>query len=865
MQPLETSDIEAIAFRLGLRPAQVARTLELLGEGNTVPYIARYLQDETEGLGERDIRGIRRLAQQFRELVERKGRLIGSLKARGKLTPELHEQISKASSQAELNDFVAAAKGDKKGPAAEALKKGLGILADAILEDRDDVVDLQAAAASYVDAERGLASVEDVLNGAEAILARRFAESYQVRRAVRTRFHDTATVVSKQAKRVSGALQRIYGTFFDFRCPLQRLEGYKALHLLRAERRRIVSVEFEVDVDGCVAAAWEQLGVSETHRQAERLRAALRRSVSEIILPQLTESARRELRERAREFLLELIERHVRTILMQPPLRGERVLGIDPGLRTGCKCVALDSDGNPQDFIIVYPHEPLRRWDEAKQKLVDFIKRHQLTVAAIGNGTGCRETEALLAEIITESLPDFRFTVVNEVGADDYAKSEAGREEFPDRQPEFRSATSVGRRLLDPLSEFVKVDPRKLCEDLVQNDMDAAQISEYVQEVIASCVNEVGADVNRANPHLLKYIAGLNLVLARKLVNWRKSHGGFQARRQLLLVDQNLNEHRFIQCAGFLRIYGGEDPIEATPIHPKHYDVAAKLLERAGALPDEVISGRAAARLDDLLSRERVERLAEQFGVGPYTLRLIVDSLKRPFADPRLRYRPAVFKRKVLKLEDLKPGMELDGVVQNVVDFGAFVDVGVEVTGLVHVSRMGTDFIDDPHQAVTVGQPVRVWVHEVDLEKQRLALSMVEPGKERQRRRRPPEAGEDQRTRPRRPRRPVRSARARAGRAEEPVLERRSPAPVAAGSNGAEVAAAAQPVAPTTQNAQGEQLTRAAARPAKGRSRSAKPKREARPVELPEEVVTGKEPLRSFAELKALWERLQSGESGNEQ
>lgn len=854
MQSLAPADIEAIAYRLGLRPIQVQRTLELLAEGNTVPFIGRYRRDDTDGLSEGDICQIRALAERYAALSAHKSRILRAIEARGKLTPELRERILAAATPGELEDLSFAFRANKKGPAAQAWKKGLGPLAEAVWEDRDEAADLSSAASQYVGGESGFNSVEDVIQGVEDILVQRVAENADVRSTVRRLFNENAQVATRLARKPTPTIQRVYGTFAEYRCPLQEVPSGRAYHIVRGERRKILAVSFELDEDACVERALAVLAFPETHRHLERLKNAARRAVLEVILPQIRQGAMKDLQDRAREFQLRLAERHLRRLLMQPPLKGERILAIDPGYRTGCKCVALDADGNPHDFMIVYPHEPLHQWDDAKAKLVDFIRRNNLTVAAVGNGIGCRETEELLAQIISEALPEFRFTIVNEAGADSYAKSPAGREEFPEQPPEFRSAVSVGRRLLDPLSEFVKIPPAELCGELIDGKANDSDLESKLQEIVALCVNEVGADANRANVHLLKYISGLNLSLARSLVKWREQHGGFQARRQFLLVDKNLDERRFIQCSGFLKIFGGENPLEATWIHPEHYDIAASLLEKAGAIPEEVIAGRAAARLDDLLSRVGFDRLADELGVGRYTLRYIVDSLKRPFDDPRRENRPAVFKQKILDLSDLQPGMELDGVVQNIVDFGAFVDVGAKITGLVHISRMSQEYISDPHEAVVVGEPVRVWVHEVDIERQRLALSMIPPGAERGiRPRRRQEVREERRPR-RRPRRP-RPQPAEVGAAEQVAAG----AP-ASGSNGSVPTTESRPAASRTATPTPRQTRQPQPRPQR---RERKP-RKSTPVEIPAEAASGKVPLRSFAELKALWEQLESGESDRE-
>ena len=839
MQPLASGDVERISRDLGLAVEQVQRTLELLGQGYAVPFIAHYRQELTGGLDEDQIRRIRRAADKARALAKTKATVLKSLEARGVLDDELRRRILAADDPHYVQDLYLPFRTRRDARIERLEAAGIGQLADAVWEDAEHVRDLTAAAQQYVNPDAGLETPEAVLEGVGQLIAQRVTRNAEARATLRRYLWERGELRTEVATQRPG-LARAYGEYKNFTVPLNEAPPYHVFQINRGERKRALRVRIVIDPADAVCTIWPVLGLPAEHSHAERLNQWLARAIEQL-LPTLEKEVRHDLTDRAEEHALRLIGRHLRSVLLRRGVQGERILAIDPGYRTGCKCVALDETGNPIDFLLVYPHEPLNQRDEAKAKLIDFIKQHQLTLAAIGDGTGSAETQQLIAEIIADGAPGLRYTVVSEAGADTYAEGPVGREEFPDKEPQFRSAVSIGRRVIDPLGELVKIVPRELCTGLDPNDFKLWKVADYLREIVQSCVSEVGVNVNQASRWLLRYVPGLNDAVARQIVRWRVRHGAFRSRRQLLLVDA-VDERRFIECSGFLRVPDGESVLDATPIHPEQYDAAARLLELAGVSHDDVRNGRASTKIDDLLSRVRLEHLADELHTSPAVLRRVIYHLKHPDEDPRASQPGPVLYTAPPTLEMLTPGMELEGVVKNVVDFGAFVDVGVRVAGLVHVSRLTTEYIEDPREIVFPGQPVHVWVVEVDLDRSRLSLSMV-PWDELQRR---------QGTRTQQPRRPRRAAGT--GRAQPARAARRGaaqqPEPEPAGAGAAEHAASGQPS--RAERFRARQQKAAAARQKRER------KAQSRPVELTEEALSGKEPLRGFDELKALWEKLHS-------
>jgi uncharacterized protein len=856
MQPLASSDLQRIADQVGARVPQVAETVRLLEAGCTVPFISRFRKDATGGLSEERIRRIRVLIQEARALGERKAVILKSLEVRGKLTDDLRAAILAAASDQQLEDLCAPYKSRRKGRSADARARDLEPVLEALWSGQPQ---FQALAEQLLQ-DGKFASMDQLWNALDQLVGERVIEHQGARSALRKAVWETGYLEAQRAAGSSETVARPFREYFQYRELLKNVAPHRVLVLNRGERRQALEIRITADLPSLTTVAWQALGLPENHPYAERLRASIHAALERVLLPHLGREIRRELTRRAEEHALEVFAANLRCLLMQPPLIGQPVLAIDPGYRTGCKLVVLDPAGNPLDYQIVYPHEPKKEWEPSKEVLVDLVRKHGIRVAAVGNGTASRETEVWLGEIIRDHLPEIRYVVVHEAGAKEYATGAAGREEFPNRDADFRGAVSLGRRLLDPLAELVKVDPEHLGIGLYQHDVNRNSLRERLTEVLESCVNAVGADLNRASVWMLRYISGLNPALARRIVEWRQKNGAFRSREQLKEIE-GITEHIYTQAAGFLRVIPADNPLDSTWVHPESYPIAERLLERAGTSAAELRNGRASAKLRAFARQADLDQVAADLGIGHFAIRDMLDALIRPDRDPRDKLPQPVFKKGFLNLEDLQPGMALQGTVLNVVDFGAFVDVGVNVSGLVHVSRLSRRFIRDPHRAVAVGQTVRVWVVEVDRERQRLSLTMV-----------PPEEAGAPRTSSRvrfRPRAAISGTRTPVQAEPEPqtsaaaVVAEGSPRPAEASRperiGPALAARGPGPETPPSGRPRPEQqgMRRRALASSQALPRGSKPRKEPKPaVNLSEEALEGRAPLRSFSELKALWEKL---------
>lgn len=943
-----TIDLRHVARGLDIPLRQIQAVVELLDEGNTVPFITRYRKDPTGGLDEEQIREIQDRLAKMRLLADRKQTILRSIEAQGKLTEKLAKQILSAATNKRLEDLYLPYKPKKQTLATLARSRGLEELASEIFEAAAVANDLDARSRDFANPDRQVPSGADALFGAGHILAEQFSERADLRQRLREILQKTGRIVTtqivqdpvivpgmvpaeasgrtgfqpvstatelqaaepqaqeavdvpetsvptevvlekvdpvptaeqsstapaitesplevsqslphgteqssvepatnelpagetasdpasgsevspgaeaapaseikppavpaaarrardreraraekqnkKESKRKKIEERRIkaFRDYFNYSEDIKKIPPHRVLAINRAERAKILRVKVDCHLNA-MAAVLDEILVPPGHPHADYLRGCARDAMSRLILPALEREARRELTDRAETHAVGVFARNLRNLLLQPPIHNRRVLAADPGFKSGCKLAALDQFGNVlgHDVIFLIGSKPGRK-EEAKQKAIELIRKYELTVVAIGNGTACRETEDFFAEMIGEELKDqgIAYVIVNEAGASVYSTSQLGREEFPEYDATLRGAVSIGRRLLDPLSELVKIDPANIGVGLYQHDVKAKHLEASLDEVVESCVNYVGVDVNAASPALLRYVSGLNQLTARRVYEYRREHGPFRSREQLRQVP-GLGDATFVQAAGFLKITSGENPLDATWIHPESYAIATRVLERFNGKPADLAEKEAAAALaqrmaavdlvglakdlvvsspensvasetnvgqafqPDLSSEvlapagasgvpvetaaatvETVPSLSvlKETAVGTLTLRDILAQLARPGRDPREDLPAPIFKQGVLKLEDLAPGMELTGTVLNVVDFGCFVDIGMHDSGMVHVSRLADRFIRDPHEVVAVGDIVKVWVMEVDKERRRVSLTMVCPGSERQRR-----------------------------------------------------------------------------------------------------------------------------------
>lgn len=718
-------DLERVAKAVNLRLEQVRRVVELLDVGNTVPFITRYRKERTGNLDEEQLRSIQQELDDERQIVDRANAILKSIDGQGKLTPELLSGILQANSLKRLEDLYLPYKPKRRSRAMMARERGLEPLADMIWREDRSMNSLESAAANYVNAEKEVPTADDALAGASDIIAERISEDAEVRQKARDIANETGklTVAATKAGKESGDEFRDY---FDFSDKVSRIPPHRAMALNRGEAAGALRVKFEWYDDRAERMVLGHYRLRH-HRFHDFLTASIRDSLSRLIQPSLDREVRRELSDKAEAHAVEVFAKNLRSLLMQPPLKSERVLAVDPGFRTGCKLAVLDENGSCEHTDLVHVIGSEDAIAASRAKLGKLLSEHRIAVVAIGNGTACRETEEMVAAVLQESGSNCRYVIVNESGASIYSASEIAREEFPNEDATVRGTISIGRRLQDPLSELVKIEPQHLGVGMYQHDVNAKRLQASLDDVITSCVNQVGVDLNSASSALLKYVSGLNQKLAQRVVAYRREHGGFRSRKHLLEVP-GVGKTTFTQAAGFLKIGSGDEPLDATWIHPESYTATRRVLKRlqiesANMLADAKTRDGLQTRISEINRNE----LAEAVGLGLPTLDDILTDLTRPGRDPRADLPGPVFKQGVLRLEDLHEGIELTGTVLNVVDFGAFVDIGLKDSGLVHISQMADRFVSSPHDIVSVGDVVKVWVQSIDAQRRRIGLTMLRP------------------------------------------------------------------------------------------------------------------------------------------
>ncbi len=844
-------DLRPVAQALQLSLRQVECVVELLDAGNTVPFITRYRKDQTGGLDEEQIRQIQSRLVRMRLLAERKQTILRSIESQGKLTPELAAEIEGAQSTKRLEDLYLPFKPKKQTLATTARERGLEPLAEEVLAAAPAAADLDARAADFVNPDRGVMSAADALLGIGHILAEGLSERAELRQKLRQILNRTGKLVSTRGE-ADEKLAQGFRDYFEFNEPLERVPQHRVLAINRGEKAKVLRVKIEADFDAMQAAVDESVCPPD-HPHAEFLRGCGRDALVRLVFPSLEREVRRELTDWAEAHAVEVFARNLRNLLLQKPVRGRRLLAIDPGFKSGCKLAALDEFGKLVDQAVIHLIGKPERKKEGRAKLVEMIKQHELNLAVIGNGTACRETEELMSDILAVELADqgVAYVIVNEAGASVYSTSPLGREEFPEYDATLRGAISIGRRIQDPLSELVKIDPASIGVGMYQHDVKAKHLRTSLDAVVESCVNYVGVDLNTASPALLRYVSGLNQLTARRLYDYRAQHGPFHNREQLKDVP-GFGEAAFVQAAGFLKIGTGDNPLDATWIHPESYELAEQVLAKMECKPADLAEKEATTQIAERASQLPLDVLAAQLNAGTMLLKDILAQLARPGRDPREDLNPPIFKKGVIKLDDLAPEMELSGTVLNVVDFGAFVDIGLHDTGLVHISQLANKYVRDPHDVVSVGDIVKVWVHEIDKTRRRVSLTMIPPGTERTA---PPRRGEKRKSE---------GKQGRAGSGE------RAAAPADAGtaetpSQAIGNQAAGAPVAPRDPRPPrpGREPQHAAARRHEQGSRPGKPRFKTRAehkpkpkplVPLTNEMKAGKEPLRTFGDLKQFLE-----------
>ena len=713
-----------IAAELQIPPGKVKATVALLNEGNTIPFIARYRKEMTGELDENQLRAIEERLAYLRSLEDRKREVARLIDEQGKLTEALARSIEQATKLQEVEDLYRPYRQKRKTRASVAKERGLEPLAT-WLYSQPKSGEPMTEAAKYIQPDKGVETAQDALQGAMDILAESLADDAGIRAWVRKHTYEQA-VLTTEAK--DKQAESVYEMYYSYQEPVRKLPPHRILAINRGEREDVLRVSLQLSperIHDYIVRHTLRNHVSPAIRAV--LLVVIEDAYKRLIAPSIEREVRGALTEKAEEHAISIFSANLRNLLLQAPVKGHVVLGVDPAFRTGCKLAVIDETGKLLEVAVTYPTAPHNKVAEAERIMNGLIDRYGATLIVIGNGTASRETEVIVAELIRKRAESgasvLQYIIVNEAGASVYSASKLAQEEFPSLDVAERSAVSIARRLQDPLAELVKIEPKAIGVGQYQHDVGQKRLDESLGGVVESAVNHVGVDVNTASPSLLSYVAGINATLAKNIVKFREEQGKFVSRAQLQKVPR-LGAKAYEQCAGFLRIPGGDNPLDATAIHPESYSVVDRLFRELKL----TLSQLGSRELSSLLATADIEALATSLGVGVPTLRDIVESLQRPGRDPREELPAPIFHTAVLKLEDLQPGMELQGTVRNVIDFGAFVDIGIKNDGLVHISQMSDKFVKHPMDVVAVGDNVTVWVLNVDAKKGRVGLTMRKPG-----------------------------------------------------------------------------------------------------------------------------------------
>lgn len=704
-----------LAQEFSLRKEQIDNTVALIDDDKTIPFIARYRKEMTGSLDDQLLREIYDRLCYLRNLEKRKSEIISSITEQGKMTDEIQSAIEKAVQLVEVEDIYRPFKPKRKTRAGIAREKGLEPLAQLITR-QDMKTDPETEALKYIDAEKGIESFGQALQGAMDIIAEEVSDNAELRKYLRNLFSQIGRVVSKAADENA---ETVYENYYDFSEPVSKIAGHRILALDRGEKEDVLKVSVEVP-EGAGERACISRYCKNSSQCAKLVELACCDSYKRLIYPSIEREIRSSLSEKAQEGAIKVFSENLHQLLMQPPVKNTVTLGLDPGYTHGCKLAAVDSTGKVLDTAIVYINSR-RQTEDAKKKLADMIKKNNVTTISIGNGTASRESEALIAELIKEIPQKVSYMVVSEAGASVYSASKLAAEEFPEYDVSLRSAVSIARRLQDPLAELVKIDPKAIGVGQYQHDMPPKRMDEALSGVVEDCVNSVGVDLNTASHSLLSYISGINGTVAKNIVAYREENGEFTDRKQLMKVPK-LGAKAFEQCAGFLRVRSGKNPLDNTAVHPESYKAAKALLEKCGFALCDIGS---LSELSGKTAEIGIAKLSEEIGVGAPTLNDIISELQKPGRDPRDELPPPLMRSgDIMELKDLKPGMELMGTVRNVIDFGAFVDIGVHEDGLVHISQLCDRYVKHPLEVVKVGEVVKVRVLNVDVKKKRISLTM---------------------------------------------------------------------------------------------------------------------------------------------
>ena len=705
-----------LAEELNLNLWQVEAAVNLIDSGNTVPFIARYRKEATGSLDDGQLRSLNDRLGSLRNLEKRREEIINAVTELGMMTDELLSAIGAAKTLSALEDLYMPYKKKKRTRATAAKEKGLEPLALEIFA-QTSAVPSEKLAEKFIDEEKGVTSVQEAVQGAMDIIAEMISDNAEIRGDLRRFMQSTAVITSYSDTDQPGT----YSNYYDYKEPVKSIAPHRLLAINRGEKEGVLKVSLDTDMDRALSIIMSNITKDKNSLTYNEVAAAAADSLKRLLYPSLENELRSMLTENAAEQAIKVFALNLKPLLMQPPLKGQVIMGFDPAYRTGCKIAVVDKYGKVLDTTVVYPTPPQNKTQEAAKTLKELIEKHGVTAIAIGNGTASKESEIFVADLIRDT--DVKYMVVSEAGASVYSASELAAKEFPQFDVSLRSAVSIARRLLDPLAELVKIEPKAIGVGQYQHDMPQKRLNEALFGVVESCVNSVGVDVNTASQSLLSYVAGIGPQLAKNIVSYREENGGFQNRKELKKVPK-LGEKAFLQCAGFLRISDGTEPLDATAVHPESYGAAKELLKICTAGEQDKEKGFDFKHAAEYLDKIDLKKAAEQLGIGLPTLKDIAEELQKPGRDPRDELPPPLLRSDLLSIEDLKPEMILTGTVRNVVDFGAFVDIGVHQDGLVHISKISDKFIKHPSEAVRVGDIVKVKILEVDIPRKRITLTM---------------------------------------------------------------------------------------------------------------------------------------------
>lgn len=707
-----------IARELEVKESQVQSAIKLIDDGNTIPFIARYRKEATGGLSDEILRTLGERLTYLRNLEKRKEEITKSIEEQGKLTDELKVQIEKAITLAEVEDIYRPYKQKKRTRATIAKEKGLEPLATIIYLQTDKRT-IEQIASEFINEEKEVLTVEDAINGATDIIAENISDASEYRKRIKQICYREGLIKTKATNEEE---KSSYEMYYDFSESINRIPSHRILAINRGEKEKFLKVKLEKPEDKIVEYISRDVIKGNT-AFSDILKTAIEDSYKRLIEPSIEREIRNDLTEKAEEKAIKVFGQNAKQLLLGSPIKGQTVIGFDPAYRTGCKIAVIDETGKVLDTNTIYPTAPQNDVSGSKKVLKELINKYDVDMIAIGNGTASRESEMFVAETIKELPKQIHYAIVSEAGASVYSASKLATEEYPDINVSLRGAISIARRLQDPLAELVKIDPKAIGVGQYQHDVNQKRLAESLEGVVEDSVNTVGVDVNTATPSLLTYVAGLNNAISKNIVKYRDENGKFKNRKELLKVSK-LGKSTYEQCAGFIRIYDGDNPLEVTAVHPESYEVAEKLLKNIGYTKNDLKDKEKLNEIKAKLSEVNLKEMTANLGVGEMTLKDIIEELSKPGRDPREEMPKQILRSDVLKFEDLKEGMTLTGTVRNVIDFGAFVDIGVKHDGLVHISELSNSFVKNPSDIVSVGDIVKVKVIGIDTEKQKVSLSM---------------------------------------------------------------------------------------------------------------------------------------------